>query len=303
VPDVAGSTAGRGSVPSYPAVEAAVRALARVVEYSVWVRTPDGSPAEAGEVDPVAAKALVGRLLADAEGEVELSRDDTRDLLATYGIELWPAIPVQELGEAHRAAEELGWNVVLKATESSVRERPDLAHVWRNIAGPDDMADAWANLHEVLADPAQGAFVVQKNAPPGVPIAVRSFEDPLFGPVVSFGISGPVIELLGDWSYRIPPLDQHDVASMVREVKSSPLLFGYRGAELVDVESVERLVTKVAQLQNDLPQISSVDLSLVLAGASSVNVLTATVRATPVRDPRPDSFVRRLSDVTVTIPE
>ncbi|GAA3812129.1 GNAT family N-acetyltransferase [Nocardioides panacisoli] len=303
VPDVAGSTAGRGSVPSYPAVEAAVRALARVVEYAVWVRTPDGPPADAGDVDPVAAKTLVGRLLADAPGELELSRDDTRDLLATYGIELWPAIPVNELDEAHRAAEELGWNVVLKATESSVRERPDLSHVWRNITGPEDMEDAWANLHEVLSDPAQGAFVVQKNAPPGVPIAVRSFEDPLFGPVVSFGISGPVIELLGDWSYRIPPLDQHDVRAMVREVKSSPLLFGYRGAELVDVESVERLVTKVAQLQNDLPQISSVDLSLVLAGTSSVNVLTASVRVTPVRDPRPDSFVRRLSDVTVTIPE
>src|SRR6478752_2112966 len=42
VPDVAGSTAGRGSVPSYSSVESAVRALARVVEYAVWLRTPDG---------------------------------------------------------------------------------------------------------------------------------------------------------------------------------------------------------------------------------------------------------------------
>lgn len=303
VPDVAGSTAGRGSVPSYPAVEAAVRALARVVEYAVWLRTPEGPPADPGEVDPVAARQLVANLLTGAAGELELGRDDTRDLLATYGIDVWPAVPVESRAEAQRAAEELGWDVVLKATEASVRERPDLAHVWRNIAGPGDMKEAWANLQEVLVDPSRGAFVVQRNAPPGVPIAVRSFEDPLFGPVVSFGISGPVIELLGDWSYRIPPLDQHDVSAMVREVKSSPLLFGYRGAELVDVAAVEQLVTKVAQLQNDLPQISSIDLSLVLAGSESVNVLTATVRVTPVRDPRPDSFVRRLSDVTVTIPD
>ncbi|HWJ81147.1 MAG TPA: GNAT family N-acetyltransferase [Nocardioides sp.] len=303
VPDVAGSTAGRGSVPSYPAVEAAVRALARVVEYAVWLRTPEGPPADPGEVDPVAARQLVAKLLTGAAGELELGRDDTRDLLATYGIDVWPAVPVESRAEAQRAAEELGWDVVLKATEASVRERPDLAHVWRNIAGPGDMKEAWANLQEVLVDPSRGAFVVQRNAPPGVPIAVRSFEDPLFGPVVSFGISGPVIELLGDWSYRIPPLDQHDVSAMVREVKSSPLLFGYRGAELVDVAAVEQLVTKVAQLQNDLPQISSIDLSLVLAGSESVNVLTATVRVTPVRDPRPDSFVRRLSDVTVTIPD
>ena len=51
VPDVAGNTAGRGSVPSYPAVEAAVRALARVVGYAVWLRTPDGPPVDAEEVD------------------------------------------------------------------------------------------------------------------------------------------------------------------------------------------------------------------------------------------------------------
>lgn len=303
VPDVAGSTAGRGSVPSYPAVEAAVRALARVVEYAVWVRTPDGPAADPGDIKPEAARSLVLGMVADAPGEIELGPEQTRDLLATYGIELWPATPVATLKEAQAAGKELGWDVVLKSTEASVRERPDLAHVWRNISGASEMKEAWAQLNEIITDPQRAAFVVQKNAPPGVPIAVRSLEDPFFGPVVSFGISGPVIELLGDWSYRIPPLGEHDVASMVREVKSSPLLFGYRGTELVDVASVERLVTKVAQLQNDLPQISSVDLSLVLAGTNGVNVLTAAVRINPVRDPRPDSYVRRLSDITATIPD
>ena len=51
VPDVAGASAGRGSVPSYPAVEAAVRALASVVDYAVWLRTPDGAPPDPAEVD------------------------------------------------------------------------------------------------------------------------------------------------------------------------------------------------------------------------------------------------------------
>ncbi len=58
---------------------------------------------------------------------------------------------------------------------------------------------------------------------------------------------------------------------MVREIKSSPMLFGYRGSEVVDVAAVERLILRVAQLQNDLPQVSSLDLSLVLAGADGVN--------------------------------
>ena len=54
---------------------------------------------------------------------------------------------------------------------------------------------------------------------------------------------------------------------MVREIKASPMLFGYRGCEMVDVAPVEQLILRVAQLQNDLPQVSALDLPLVLAGA------------------------------------
>jgi acyl-CoA synthetase (NDP forming) len=128
-------------------------------------------------------------------------------------------------------------------------------------------------------------------------------EDPLFGPVVSFGISGPLTELLEDRSYRIPPLGARDPAAMTREIKASPMLFGYRGSEVVDIEPVEDLISRVAQLQHDLPQVSSLDLSLVLAGADHCSILTAQARVDPVSDPRSDWFVRRLpSAVDDTIP-
>ena len=296
VPDVAGSTAGRGSVPSYPAVEAAVRALARVVEYAVWLRTPDGAPADPGEVDQQAAKRLVTQLLRQSPEGTDLSQQDLRALLAAYGIDLGETRPVRTLREAQRAGRDLGWDVVLKATAEHLRERPDQAHVWRNIDTPAEMQDAWQSLTQRITDPEKARFVVQKNAPPGVPVAIRSIEDPLFGPVVSFGISGPLIELLADKSYRIPPLGERDAAAMVREIKSSPMLFGYRGMEVVDVAEVERLIRRVAQLQNDLPQVSSLELSLVLANAEGASVLTASARVDPVADARSDWFVRRLPE-------
>ena len=296
VPDVAGSTAGRGSVPSYPAVEAAVRALARVVEYAVWLRTPDGPPPGVDEVDHETAKKLVHRLLAEHPDGVDLDQPDLAELLAAYGIALEEARAVSTEAEAVAAGKALGWDVVLKATADHLRERPDLAHVWRNIDNADEMADAWASLNSLITDAGQAGFVVQRNARPGVPVAVRSIEDPLFGPVVSFGISGPLTELLADKSYRIPPLGARDAAAMVREIKSSPMLFGYRGSEVVDVAEVERLIRRVAQLQNDLPQVSALALSLVLAGAEGATVLTAGARVDPVADPRSDWFVRRLTD-------
>ena len=64
-------------------------------------------------------------------------------ILAAYGIDLWPVRRVATLAEAHDAAQDLGWaaghDVVLKATAERLRQRPDLAHVWRNIDDEDDM--------------------------------------------------------------------------------------------------------------------------------------------------------------------
>ena len=294
VPDVAGSTAGRGSVPSYSSVESAVRALARVVEYAVWLRTPDGSIVGGEVIDVVRAKKVVNRVLSEAPAGGELARDDLAELLESYGIALWPTISVTSLDEAQRAAEELGWDVVLKATAEHVRERPDLAHVWRNIADPEEMEEAWRGIAGFLGDVEGAGFVVQKVAPPGVPVLIRSIEDPLFGPVVSFGLGGPMSELLGDRSFRIPPISAADAAAMVREVRASPMLFGYRGAEVVRVDDIERLIRLVAQLQNDLPQVSALELSLVLAGPQGANVLTASARVEPVADPRSDWYVRRM---------
>ena len=309
VPDVAGSSAGRGSVPSYPAVEAAVRALAHVVEYAVWLRVPqtsvsDVEPLETDPVDRDSARHLVNELLMHHPEGRDLDFDEQHRLLRAYGIDLWDTYAVETLDEATTAGEALGWDVVLKATADHLRDRPDLAHVWRNIDTADEMAGAWRSLNELITDPDRAGFVVQRNAPPGVPITIATMEDPLFGPVLSFGIGGPLTELLGDRSYRIPPLADHDAQDMVREIKASPLLFGYRGSEIVDVEEIERLVRRVAQLQHDLPQVRALQLPLVLAGAGGVTVLGASVRVEPVKDPRSDWFVRRLSTMPGdTIPD
>ncbi|MCH1868360.1 bifunctional GNAT family N-acetyltransferase/acetate--CoA ligase family protein [Nocardioides sp. CFH 31398] len=310
VPDVAGSTAGRGSVPSYPAVESAVRSLACVVGYVEWLRgaeddhaehdaqtvAADDQPADGeDEIDASTAKRLVNQVLIDSPEGRELTRDELRTLLGAYGVELSRSARVDDLSQALDAGERMGWDVVLKATAERLRQRPDQAHVRRGINSPEEMREAWHSLTALLTDPEDAGFVVQETAPPGVPVAISSTEDPLFGPVISFGISGPLTELLGDKAYRIPPLSRRDAAAMVREVKGAPILFGYRGSEPADVDEIERLLRRVAGLQNDLPQLQAVDLPLVLVGTEGARVLNASAHVAPVVDPRSDWFVRRLS--------
>jgi acyl-CoA synthetase (NDP forming)/RimJ/RimL family protein N-acetyltransferase len=296
VPDVSGHTAGRGSVPSYPAVEAAVRALACVVEYAAWLQRHDDALGVLDDIDLDGAKRLVNEWLIDRPDGRDLDDDQLRQLLACYGIDLWERVPVSTIEEALAAGERLGWDVVLKATAERLRQRPDQAHVWRNIDDESEMRDAWDSLMEIISEPAAAGFVVQRTAAPGVPVSVRGLEDPLFGPAVSFGVSGALTDLVGDRVYRIPPISALDAGEMVRSIKAAPLLFGYRGSEQVDVPAVEDLLRRVAQLKIDLPQVNQLDLMLVHATLHGVSVLRASGRVEPMTEPRSDLFVRRLTD-------
>jgi acyl-CoA synthetase (NDP forming) len=295
VPDVAGSSAGRGSVPSYGSPDSAVRALARAVEYVTWLERPEGEFVAPAAADLVRARATVtNALLSPPEGR-DLTDTELTELLAAYDIDLWERIPVDSADASVAAGERLGWDVVLKATADHLRHRPDLAHVWRNIDAEEEMRDAWETMHALIDSDSTGGFVVQRNAPSGVPVAIYAAEDPLFGPVVSFGVSGALSELLGDCSYRIPPMHAFDAADMVREIRASPLLLGYRGSEPVDTGAVEDLLLRVAQLKDDLPQVRLLDLSLVLAGVKGAAVLTASARVEPAVEARSEWYARRLS--------
>ena len=223
VPDVAGQAAGRGSVPSYPARRgggAGAGAGRRVRRVAAHPRRR-GARHLRRRLGRRAAGASATRCAAPPRGRRPDRRPGRGAARRLRHRRSGPSGRSPPSEEAQAAGRELGWDVVLKATAGHLRQRPDLAHVWRNIDTPArDARTPGTSLNALITSTDDAGFVVQQNAPPGVPVSIGSIEDPLFGPVVSFGIAGPSTELLGDRSYRIPPLTEHDAAAMVREIKS-----------------------------------------------------------------------------------
>jgi hypothetical protein len=86
-----------------------------------------------------------------------------------------------------------------------------------------------------------------------------------------------------------------DAAEMVQEIKAAPLLLGYRGSEPVDTAALEHLLLQVAQAKNDLAQLRTLDLSLVIVGARGATVLTGAARVEPAVDAQSDWYVRRMA--------
>jgi acyl-CoA synthetase (NDP forming)/RimJ/RimL family protein N-acetyltransferase len=282
-----------GMLPRFDGSVDAIQALSALTSYAEW-RNRDSGAVPKMDVDTQAAKLLVNRILSERPEGRELTETEIAELLGTYGISLVPQLAVSSLAEAVEAGDQLGWNVVLKATSSAVRGRPDLASVHRNIDDVAEMADAWKDLGRLVAEiglPGDEGLsvakpVVQAMAPPGVALIITSREDAAFGPIVSLGLDGIPSELLGDTVYRVPPLTAVDAAEMVRELKAAPTLFGRNEAPGVDIAGIENMLHRVAQLADAIPQLASVALRPCVASVNSISVLGARVFIAPTADQR-----------------
>lgn len=309
-----GALPARGSVPSYAAPEEAVRALAHVVRYAVWRKQPPGAPPELDHLDTEAARAIVETALAvdpatrepQAEGEepaglrtappertgagpVEI---DATELLACYGLTVWPSEVVATPDEAVAAAGRLGWPVVLKAADPEAAKRAGTVRL--GLTSSAAVRHAYADLAGQLG--ADVVLAVQRMAPqPAVPTVVNVLEDPAFGPVVSFGLGEVTARLLRDRGFRLAPLTGEDAAGLVRSVRAAPLLFGEYGYPPVAVGALEELLVRVGRLANDLPEVSRLDLDPVLVGESEVLVLGARAVLRSPEGPRRDGGPRRLA--------
>lgn len=281
------------TVPAYPTPEDSVRALVSATRYAQWRQRDRGPRVAPLGVAREQARALVEQFTpASVDGEW-LGQHETAQLLAAYGIELWLALPVSTPDEAAAAAEQVGYPVALKATTRRLRHRADLGGVRLDIAREGELRNDLSEMKEQLERHEAAGLVVQKMAPPGVACLVRSTEDPLFGPVVEFGVGGAPTDLLGDVARRSPPLREGDVADLVRSIGAAPLLFGYRGSEPVDIEALEDVVARVSVLANDLPEVADLELNPVVASASGAVVLGAQIRLAPPPG-RTDTGTRRL---------
>ena len=289
------------TVPAYSTPDDAVQALGAVVRYAAWRGRDHGEALVYPDVDVAGARRIIEGHVAESHRS-DLTPEEVRALLRCYGIDLWRSIRVYDVDEAVAAATELGWPVALKSTAESLRHRADLGGVRLNIADADELRADYEQMHQTLAEhlppartgDATAPFEVQRMAPSGVACVVRSTEDVLYGPVVSFGLSGDATDLLGDVSYGVPPLTTTDVAQMVRSIRAAPRLFGYKGLPEADAGAIEDLIGRVCELADDHPEVQSLELYPVVVAEHGAAVLSARITVGAAN--RKDGLRRALPD-------
>jgi acetate---CoA ligase (ADP-forming) len=284
------------AVPVFRYPEDAARALGRAVEHARWRAQPRGEVPVLDDVRRDEASAIIARALAEASGAGGgwLEPFAVHRLLSCYGVPLAAERVVRSATAAARATAELDGPVALKAIAPGLLHKSDVGGVELNLSGPSAVRRAAQAMRERLAQEgiALDGFLVQRMAPPGAELLVGATADPLFGPVIACGAGGRAVELLHDVAVRLAPVTDRDAHELLRELKTFPVLQGYRGEPAADLAALEDVILRVGALAEAHPQIVELDCNPVIAGPGGAVVTDARIRVAPAAPPRPTPALR-----------
>jgi acyl-CoA synthetase (NDP forming)/GNAT superfamily N-acetyltransferase len=277
--------------PSYAYPEGAARALGHAARYQAWRDRPQGRVPELPGLRPADARKLVAGFLARHPAGGWLPPGQAAELLASYQIPLVASRLARSEQEAARAAAELGGRVVLKAEAEGLVHQSDAGAVKLDLRTPQEVTDAYRALEAGLGS-TLNRVLVQPMIADGVEVLIGVVQEPVFGPLVVFGLGGVAAEVLGDHAARLTPLTDEDADELIHAVHAAPLLFGHRGAPPADTGALADTLLRVSRLADDLPEVAELDLNPVIARPDGVYAVDVRVRVSPA-EPR-DQFLRQL---------
>lgn len=278
-------------IPSYSFPETAAIALARAARYGGWRSRPETTVVQFEDIKRDEAATIVATALARGEGW--LTPEEVAKLCTCYGLPLVEQRIVESTEDAGTAAQQLGGEVALKAIATGLLHKTEAGAVKLHLRGAADVTAAARDMSRKLKSLGQSptGFVVQRMASPGVEMLIGVVHDPQFGPVVACGAGGIQVELLRDVSIRLTPLAREDAAEMIHELKTYPLLTGFRGAPVCDVAALEEGLLRLSAMVEDLPQIAELDLNPFVVHERGASILDARIKVSAV-EPRPLPGVR-----------
>ena len=268
---------GEVRIPSFEFPEDAAIALARAARYGEWRERPVEPPVHFDDIRREEAAAIVAGAL--ARGAEWLPPEEVASLLSCYGLPLQDERVATTPEEAGAAAAAIGGPVALKATGPRLLHKTEAGGVRLDL----DPAEVTAVAEEMrgrleAAGTAPTGFLVQRMAAEGAEMIIGVIHDRQFGPVIACGAGGVLVELIKDVSVRLAPISARDAREMVEELRTRPLLTGYRGSPPRDVGALEDAILRVASLVEDLPQIQELDLNPILIHTQGATIVDARVK-------------------------
>jgi acetyltransferase len=262
-------------IPVYRFPESASRAIHSMVKYSTWLGKPEGKPAEF-DLDHTRARELIEVALAG--GRTVLLGSEALEILDSFGIPCACTRPVETLEAALDTASEIGYPVALKSEAGWLPHKSDVGALMLDLKEEGGLVRAYRKLDDLMQEmmaeetdrsgtEQKARILMQRMVEGEVETILGMTTDPIFGPLLMFGLGGIFVEVSRDVTFQLPPLTDLDAEEMVHRINGVQLLEGTRGRPRADLEALHDALLRLSELVEAVPELDQLDINPFLVGA------------------------------------
>ncbi|MEE4263778.1 MAG: bifunctional acetate--CoA ligase family protein/GNAT family N-acetyltransferase [Desulfobacteraceae bacterium] len=283
----------RAGIPTFDTPERAVRAFIDIYRFSQNVEMlqeiPSRFPSEL-KFNRQKAQDLIKAGL-DTENRL-LTEMEAKELLAAYGIPVDPMDSAIDKEAAVNKAEAMGYPVVLKINSRDITHKSDANGVLLDLKNENEVRDAFDRIikNAQASNPnarIDGVTVQPMRQRPDHELILGARQDRDFGPVILFGLGGTLTEVLKDRALALPPLNRLLARRLMEETKVFRLLQGYRDIPPADIQLLEEILIRLAQLVTDFSEIQEIDINPLFVNEKNACAIDARVLLKPSGKPAP----------------
>ncbi len=250
------------NIPVYSDVYEAVSCLGMLYRYDRYLSERSDIVAEA-KIDTKTINDIIE--IALGEGRNFLLANESSAVMGAAGISIPESRVAHNIDEALRDAEEIGYPVVMKIVSRDILHKSDAGGVALDLEDREEVIDAYeAIIHNCKAynpNAVIDGVEVGEMLQPGIELIVGARRDASFGPIVMCGLGGIYVEVMKDVTFRALPLDRKETLSMLKEIRSYPLLLGVRGEEKKDIDGVIETIIKVGTIISKCKHITDIEIN------------------------------------------
>lgn len=212
-----------------------------------------------------------------AKGQRSLSEYQAKIFLSEHKIPVTREELAVGEDEALKAAEKIGYPVVLKACGPDIAHKTERNLVQVGLDGPDEVGRAYKEIVENLAGDPYDGILVQEMIKGERELVVGLVRDPQFGPCVMFGLGGIFTEVLKDTSFRVAPIEKYDALQMMDEIKSKAILGPFRGKEAADRDLLADILIAIGDIGMEYDAVEEIDMNPVIIQGSRPVVVDSLI--------------------------
>ena len=255
----------RGDVPYYTYAEGAIRTLAAMKNFAIWVNTKEGNITKF-KINKAKAKKIFDKV--KKEKRPNLLEEEGQEVLKAYGLPLPSSALATNEAEAVKIAKKIGYPVVMKIASPQIIHKSDAGGVKVNLTSDAEIKSAFktiiknAKKYDKNAE-IKGVLIVEM-VKGGKELIIGSKLEPGFGPVIMLGMGGIYVEILKDVTFKLAPVTDKEADDMIASIKTQKLLQGVRGEKPSDISKLSECIQRLSQLVSDFKEIKELDMNPVL---------------------------------------